>query len=98
MLVFDQISTSSRLGGTMRLAAPTSYHVLALTVLSGLFASYSASGTIITKSFTGTLSCFVNCAPPSAETGFLAGQTFTGTYSYNDAVIPTSGDPSTFRE
>jgi len=71
---------------------------LSLAVLASTLASSAALATILTKSFTGTLTCFSACTPASAATAYLEGVAFTGTYSYDDSVVPTSGDPTTFRD
>ena len=59
-------------------------------------ASAPATATIITKAVTGTLGCFANCGVAAGT--YLNGVTYTGTYSYDDAIVPTSGDPTTFRD
>ena len=82
----------------MELTTCNARRVLTGAVLLGLLSPWSGWATVHTKGFTGVLSCFSNCAPASAETAFLAGAAFTGTYSYDDAVVPTSGDPTTFRD
>ncbi len=82
----------------MALTTCNARRVLTGVVLLGLLWPWSAGATVHAKGFTGTLTCFVNCAPASAETAFLEGVAFGGTYSYDDAVVPTSGDPATFRD
>lgn len=82
----------------MRFSSPCRSALVA--IVAALLAPLAATSTVHTKYFTGTLACFQNCSAPTppAQAAFLAGQPFTGSYSYDDAVAPTSGDPSTFRD
>jgi hypothetical protein len=85
----------------MTLAIVKARAILAVTVLvvAALLAPSSASGAIHTRSFSGTLSCFLNCSSPDAtQNTFLNSKKFTGFYSFDDTVVPTSGNPNNFRD
>jgi hypothetical protein len=82
----------------MRLPVIRTHRILACAALLGIFTSFAASGTVVTMNFGGTFTCFVKCTPASAATAELEGVTYTGTYSYDTATVPTSGDFTTFAD